>query len=67
MVHNLKKQREKLREELSEAGFDLNKKVDFWGKIIPLNKAIDLMDKGDIKDSYKMIDWKRKGLSVIKR
>lgn len=49
--------REKLKKDYLKAGFDLNKIVDFWGKKMKLVDAIVKMDKDDISDGYKQINW----------
>lgn len=65
MAYKIQIGRKKIRNDLVNAGFDLNKKVSFWGRKITLSKAINLFDKDDISDAKRMIDDKKKGLPLV--
>lgn len=67
MAKTLAVEKNKLRKDFKDAGFDLNKKVDFWGQKIPLKRAISKMDKDDIEDAYNIIrSWKEAGFDKKK-
>jgi hypothetical protein len=58
----LRRKKMKLRKDFKDAGFDLDKKVDFWGQRISLKRAIGKMDRDDIADAYNLIaNWKEAG------